>query len=173
MTLKISIARISKPIYSSLFSPKNALFWHFFFSKSHGGGVGGVGMKHEGPLGLNKPKTFSYWDFKNFNISNLITIFQWFLSHFGGSWAVWWCDGPALLHEFRHGYDDGLCQVWKLKSKDFKNYIELNIFNLRRGTYTSIHPSGTYKNHSEPNIVTQVGSQKVKKKRNNPWDCMS
>jgi hypothetical protein len=25
--------------------------------KSHGGGVGGVGMKHEGPLGLIKPKS--------------------------------------------------------------------------------------------------------------------
>jgi hypothetical protein len=94
---------ISSPIFSRLFSQKNALLKFFFLKISWGRGWREVWMKHEGPLGLYNPKTFSYWDLKNFNILNLITIFQRFLSHFSRSWAVGWCDGPANLQEFVMG----------------------------------------------------------------------
>ena len=71
------ISNLKANIFKSFFTEKCPFLTFFFLSKSHGGGVGGMGMKHKGPLGLNKPKTFSYWDFKNFNISNLkVNIFQ-------------------------------------------------------------------------------------------------
>jgi hypothetical protein len=69
-TSKISISGISKPLFCSLFSQS---FWKFLFSKSCGEkGGGGEVVKHAGPLGIYKPKTFSYRDF---NFARLFPCF--------------------------------------------------------------------------------------------------
>ena len=87
-------------IFKSFFTEKCPFLTFFFLSKSHGGGVGGVGMKHLGPLDLNKPKTFSYWDFKNFNISNLkVNIFQSFFINIYGFFEI----SFSKYHEERGG----------------------------------------------------------------------
>jgi hypothetical protein len=158
LTLKISITQISKPIFSQVFFHRKMPFFVKRFLKSHGGSW--EGMKRERPLGLYNPKTFSYWDLKNFNILNLITIFQWFLLH------PRWILGSGMV---RRSCELAwiLSWVWswlmpslKIEIKNFRNHrLKHFQFEVRCiGTY--IHPSRTYYNHSEPNIFTQVGSRK-------------
>ena len=60
-------------LFQSFFSRKMPFFGEKNISKSCGGGVV---MKHEDPLGLYKPKTFSYWDLKIFNIFFKANLFQ-------------------------------------------------------------------------------------------------
>ena len=98
------ISNLKANIFKSFFTEKWPFLTFFFLSKSHGGGVGGVGMKHLGPLDLNKPKTFSYWDFKNFNISKSIFFkvffhqYLWFFRNFFFkiSWGERWGVGEGL-----------------------------------------------------------------------------
>jgi hypothetical protein len=49
----LNISNIKANIFPSLFSQKNGFFENFFLEISWDEGWGRVGMKHEGPLGLN------------------------------------------------------------------------------------------------------------------------
>jgi hypothetical protein len=91
-------------LFQILFSQKNAHFWQKDFQNLGGRGGGGLVMKHEGPLGLYKPKTFSYWDLNIFdylfqNQSFSKSLFSQKLpflkqtttkSHGGGMREGWW-----------------------------------------------------------------------------------